>query len=72
MQRRLPSLEVVVVEGAGHSVQSDRPLELAAHIDRPSSPTGRPPLSTATRRWRFDSRVIWSSFQAAPGKRAAG
>ncbi len=29
MQRRLPSLEVVVVDGAGHAVQSDRPLVLA-------------------------------------------
>jgi pimeloyl-ACP methyl ester carboxylesterase len=29
MQRRLPSLRVVVVEGAGHAVQSDRPLVLA-------------------------------------------
>ena len=29
MQRRLPTLEVVVVEGAGHAVQSDKPLVLA-------------------------------------------
>ena len=29
MQRRLPSLEVVMVDGAGHAVQSDRPLVLA-------------------------------------------
>jgi pimeloyl-ACP methyl ester carboxylesterase len=29
MQRRLPSLEVVVVEGAGHAVQSNKPLVLA-------------------------------------------
>ena len=29
MQRRLPTLEVVLVEGAGHAVQSDRPLVLA-------------------------------------------
>jgi pimeloyl-ACP methyl ester carboxylesterase len=29
MQRRLPRLEVVVVEDAGHAVQSDRPLVLA-------------------------------------------
>jgi pimeloyl-ACP methyl ester carboxylesterase len=28
MHRRLPSLRVEVVEGAGHAVQSDRPLEL--------------------------------------------
>jgi pimeloyl-ACP methyl ester carboxylesterase len=32
MQRRLPSLDVVVVDGAGHAVQSDRPLILADHI----------------------------------------
>ena len=32
MQRRLPSLDVVTVEGAGHAVQSDRPLVLADHI----------------------------------------
>ena len=30
--RRQPAAEVVVVEGAGHSVQGDRPLELAALI----------------------------------------
>jgi pimeloyl-ACP methyl ester carboxylesterase len=29
-RRRLPGIEVVVVDGAGHSVQGDRPLELAA------------------------------------------
>jgi pimeloyl-ACP methyl ester carboxylesterase len=29
MRRRLPSLDVVVVEGAGHAVQSDKPLVLA-------------------------------------------
>ena len=29
MRRRLPTLEVVVVDGAGHAVQSDRPLVLA-------------------------------------------
>ncbi len=29
MQRRLPTLEVVLVEGAGHAVQSDQPLVLA-------------------------------------------
>jgi pimeloyl-ACP methyl ester carboxylesterase len=34
MQRRDPSLDIVVVPGAGHAVQSDRPLELAAHIER--------------------------------------
>jgi pimeloyl-ACP methyl ester carboxylesterase len=32
MRRRLPSLEVVVVEEAGHAVQSDRPLALAELI----------------------------------------
>lgn len=30
--RRQPSLQVEVVEGAGHSIQGDRPLELAAII----------------------------------------
>ena len=30
--RRQPAAEVAVVEGAGHSVQGDRPLELAALI----------------------------------------
>jgi pimeloyl-ACP methyl ester carboxylesterase len=34
MRRWLPSIEVVVVEGAGHAIQSDRPLELAAVISR--------------------------------------
>jgi pimeloyl-ACP methyl ester carboxylesterase len=32
MQRRLPSLQVVVVDGAGHAVQSDQPLVLAELI----------------------------------------
>ena len=29
-QRRQPGLEVLVVDGAGHSVQGDRPVEFAA------------------------------------------
>lgn len=33
LTRRVPHARVVVVEGAGHSVQGDRPLELAALID---------------------------------------
>jgi pimeloyl-ACP methyl ester carboxylesterase len=33
LQRRRPNASVVVVEGAGHSVQGDRPLELAAIIE---------------------------------------
>jgi pimeloyl-ACP methyl ester carboxylesterase len=40
--RRQPSAEVVMVEGAGHSVQGDRPLELAGLIEQfvwPQSPT---------------------------------
>jgi pimeloyl-ACP methyl ester carboxylesterase len=32
MRRRLPALEISVVEDAGHAVQSDRPLELARLI----------------------------------------
>ncbi|MFB9317551.1 alpha/beta fold hydrolase [Cryptosporangium minutisporangium] len=32
-RRRLPALRVEVVAGAGHAVQSDRPVELAALID---------------------------------------
>ena len=30
--RRRPEAEVIVVDGAGHSIQGDRPLELAAHL----------------------------------------
>jgi pimeloyl-ACP methyl ester carboxylesterase len=30
--RRQPDVDVIVVEGAGHSVQGDRPLELAEHL----------------------------------------
>ena len=30
--RRQPGTEVVVVEGAGHSIQGDKPLELAALV----------------------------------------
>jgi pimeloyl-ACP methyl ester carboxylesterase len=33
-QRRQPDTEVVVVEGSGHSVQGDKPLELAALVER--------------------------------------
>jgi pimeloyl-ACP methyl ester carboxylesterase len=33
LRRRLPSARVVHVEGAGHSVQGDQPLELAAVIE---------------------------------------
>jgi pimeloyl-ACP methyl ester carboxylesterase len=29
-RRRRPDIEVVVVDGAGHSIQGDRPVELAA------------------------------------------
>ena len=33
MRRRLPGLRVEVVDGAGHAVQSDRPLDLVALIE---------------------------------------
>lgn len=33
LTRRLPEASVVTVEGAGHSVQGDRPLELAAILE---------------------------------------
>ena len=32
--RRQPDAEVITVDGAGHSIQGDRPLELATHLDR--------------------------------------
>jgi pimeloyl-ACP methyl ester carboxylesterase len=32
LRRRRPAAEVVVVDGAGHSVQGDRPVELAGII----------------------------------------
>jgi pimeloyl-ACP methyl ester carboxylesterase len=34
LRRRQPSVEVVVVDGAGHSVQGDKPLELAGLLRR--------------------------------------
>lgn len=34
LRRRRPGVEVVVVDGAGHSVQGDRPVELAAVLRR--------------------------------------
>jgi pimeloyl-ACP methyl ester carboxylesterase len=34
LRRRRPDAEVVEVEGAGHSIQGDRPLELAAILER--------------------------------------
>jgi pimeloyl-ACP methyl ester carboxylesterase len=34
LRRRKPNVEVVVVEGAGHSVQGDKPVELAALLER--------------------------------------
>jgi len=33
-RRRQPSLVVEVVDGAGHSIQGDRPVELAALVGR--------------------------------------
>ena len=36
-RRRQPAIEVEVVDGAGHSIQGDRPLELAAIIERIAS-----------------------------------
>lgn len=33
MARRLPALRVQVVQGAGHAVQSDRPLDLVRLIE---------------------------------------
>ena len=33
-RRRQPAIEVEVVDGAGHSIQGDRPVELAAIIER--------------------------------------
>jgi len=33
-RRRQPGSDVVVVEGAGHSIQGDKPLELAALVER--------------------------------------
>jgi pimeloyl-ACP methyl ester carboxylesterase len=33
LRRRLPSARIVHVEGAGHSLQGDTPLELAALIE---------------------------------------
>ncbi len=38
LRRRQPDAEVLVVDGAGHSVQGDRPLELAAIISERLSP----------------------------------
>lgn len=34
LRRRKPDVEVVVVEGAGHSIQGDRPVELADLLER--------------------------------------
>ena len=34
LQRRQPDVEIVVIEGAGHSIQGDKPLELAAELER--------------------------------------
>jgi pimeloyl-ACP methyl ester carboxylesterase len=34
LRRRRPDVEIVVVEGAGHSIQGDRPVELAALLER--------------------------------------
>ena len=34
MQRRLPALQVETVPGAGHAVQSDRPLDLVRIIEQ--------------------------------------
>jgi pimeloyl-ACP methyl ester carboxylesterase len=41
LRRRRPDAVVEVVEGAGHSVQGDRPLELAELLARFLGPQGR-------------------------------
>jgi pimeloyl-ACP methyl ester carboxylesterase len=38
LRRRRPAATIVVVDGAGHSIQGDRPLELAAIIESALSP----------------------------------
>jgi pimeloyl-ACP methyl ester carboxylesterase len=49
LRRRLPSAQVIHVAEAGHSVQGDAPLELAAIIERfvfgPLTPAGDSPVS---------------------------
>lgn len=42
LRRRQPDVEVLVVDGAGHSIQGDRPLELAAIIRERLGPDQRP------------------------------
>jgi pimeloyl-ACP methyl ester carboxylesterase len=34
MRRRLPGIRVELVDGAGHAVQSDRPLQLVELIEQ--------------------------------------
>jgi pimeloyl-ACP methyl ester carboxylesterase len=34
VKKHYPAAEIVVVDGAGHSVQGDRPIEMAAHLRR--------------------------------------
>src|SRR5205823_15044535 len=34
LRRRTPDAEVVIVDGAGHSIQGDKPVELAAILER--------------------------------------
>ena len=41
LQRRKPDARVVVFEGAGHSIQGDKPVELAA-LPRVTRSTGSP------------------------------
>jgi pimeloyl-ACP methyl ester carboxylesterase len=38
--RRKPDARVEVIEGAGHSIQGDRPLELAHLVEELLAPTG--------------------------------
>lgn len=38
LTRRRPDAEVVVVDGAGHSIQGDKPVELTAHLRRLLAP----------------------------------
>jgi pimeloyl-ACP methyl ester carboxylesterase len=33
LRRRNPDAEVIVVEGAGHSIQGDKPIELAEILE---------------------------------------
>ena len=69
LQRRNPEAEVVVIEGAGHSIQGDRPLELAELLAH-ASPLAFRRARTPPRLFSRDARSVARAGRARDRARA--